>query len=303
MKPNSKTINHDIHQNITDKIIHLLEKVDPYDYQPPFASIANSGLPRNPVTDHRYQGINILNLWCIQSEKGFPSNEWATFKQWKGKGANVKKGEKGSRIIFYKTLLKEEANSSGEMEEQKIPMLKLYTVFNAAQVEGFETRPSNMPETDKVERMTLIDEFCKNTRADIRHDEPEAYFSPTGDYINMPETQYFVENSERSAAENYYATLLHELTHWTGAAKRLNREGITDRTKRENIATEELVAELGSAFLCAQLGLEQIHPKNYAVYIKGWLTALRDDKTFIFKAAAQAAKAQEFLNTLQMEVK
>lgn len=288
----------DIHEDITNKIIDLLERVDLADYKPPFASFSKSGLPINPTTDHHYQGVNILNLWCIQHKRNFHSNEWATFKQWKEQGAAVKKGEKGSRIIFYKTLLKEEQNKQGEMEAQKIPMLKLYSVFNATQVEGYDTIRPELPETDQVERIALIDEFCANTKAEIRHDEPEAYFVSKEDYINMPDTRLFTDENGDSATENYYATLLHEMTHWTGAKSRLNREGITDRSKEALIVKEELIAELGSAFLCAQLGIEQTQPKNHALYIKSWLTALKNDKTMIFKAAAQAAKAQSFLNEL-----
>lgn len=291
----------DIHQDITNAIIALLDEVDLNDYKPPFAAYAKSGLPFNPITDHKYQGINILNLWCIQHEKPSYSNEWATFKQWKDKGAHVKKGEKGNRIIFYKTLLKEEENQKGEIEEYAIPMLKLYTVFNAAQIEGYEPQLVDTPEIDHVKRIDLIDTFCRNTKAEIRLDEPEAYYMANGDYINMPDTHYFLEHEDYSATEHYYSTLLHELTHWTGAAKRLNREGITNRKKQENIAKEELIAELGSAFLCAQLGIAQTRPENHATYIKSWLEGLRNDKTLIFKAAAQAAKAQAFLNDLNAD--
>ncbi len=288
----------DIHQDLTNTIIDLLEKVDINDYQPPFAGFTTQGLPYNPATNLTYQGINILNLWSAQHSRQLPSNEWATFKQWKDMGAHVKKGEKGSRVVFYKTLLKDKTNSQGDIEEIKIPMLKLYTVFNVAQVEGYEVQIPDTPTDDKVERIALIEEFCTNTRADIRHDEPEAYFLVNGDYINMPPTQLFVDSNGRSATENYYATLLHELTHWTGALRRLNREGITNRKSDTIIAKEELIAELGSAFLCAQLGIEQTQPKGHALYIKSWLQGLREDKTLIFKAAAQAAKAQEYLNAL-----
>ena len=115
----------------------------------------------------------------------------------------------------------------------------------------------------------------------------------------MPDTKLFIENNGRNATKNYYSTLLHELTHWTGAKHRLNREGFTNHNKNDIIAKEELIAELGSAFLCAQLGMAQTHPKDHALYIKSWLQGLRKDKTLIFKTAAQSAKAQEYLNDFQ----
>ena len=291
----------DIHQKVTDQIISLLDQVDLNNYQPPFASLAAKGLPVNPTTKNRYQGINILNLWFNQQAKQFNSNHWASFKQWKDKGANVKKGEKGTQIIFYKSLIKTEENSKGETETHKIPMLRLYTVFNANQVENFEpeTTPADI-QTDNVERISLVDEFCKGTGADIRHGGDEAYFSPMGDYIQMPETRLFLDSEQSTATENYYSTLLHELTHWTGAKHRLERDLAHNQKDREKYAFEELVAELGAAFLCAHHGIAQNHPPNHALYIKSWLKALKDDKTFIFKASAQAAKAVDYLDQLVM---
>lgn len=290
----TQTYKHDIHQEITDNIIKLLDEVDFEDYQPPFASLVAQGLPVNPTTQHRYQGVNILALWSKQKKLKFSSNQWASFKQWKDHGAQVRKGEKGSRVVFYKTLVKSQENENGEQEDQKIPMLRLYTVFNAAQVDGYKDQSAQTPpETDKVKPMRLVDEFCRKTGADIRTVEDEAYYLPSGDYINMPGSALFLETPQISATEQYYSTLLHELTHWTGAKKRLDRPGITNRKER---AFEELIAELGAAFLCSQHGLAQTQPKNHAIYIKSWLQALKQDKTHIFKASAQAAKAVEFLN-------
>lgn len=300
-KSNSKSSKPDIHQEVTDKIVNLLDDVDLNDYQPPFASLATQGLPMNPTTDNHYQGVNILALWFNQQKRKFTSNHWATFKQWKEKGAHVRKGEKGSRVIFYKTLLKQEENSNGEHEEIKIPMLRLFTVFNANQVDGYESHQTITPETDKVKRLELVDEFCQSTGADIRTGENEAYYAIADDYINMPETSMFLNTSQISATEHYYATLLHELTHWTGAKKRLDRPGITEKVKPEDYAFEELVAELGAAFLCAGHGITQTQPKNHTIYIKSWLKALKDDKAHIFKAAAQAARAVEYLNNFNKQ--
>ncbi|MDN5215562.1 zincin-like metallopeptidase domain-containing protein [Fulvivirgaceae bacterium BMA12] len=295
----AKTSSPDIHQEVTDKIISLLDHVDLDDYQPPFSQLAAQGLPENPTTGNHYQGVNILALWFNQQSGKFTSNQWATFKQWKDNGAQVRKGEKGSRVIFYKTLLKSEENESGEPEEIKIPMLRLFTVFNANQVDGYEDdKNDNVPKTDKVQRIKLIDQFCAATGADIRTGESEAYYDKIEDYINMPETSMFLDTPETSATENYYSVLFHELTHWTGAEKRLDRPGITERIKTEDYAFEELIAELGGAFLAARHRITQTLPKNHAIYIKSWLQALKEDKTHIFKASAQAAKAVEYLNEI-----
>lgn len=292
----------DIHQEITNNIISLLDEVDLNDYQPPFANLAAMGIPENPITKNRYQGVNILALWFNQKSRTLPSNKWASFKQWKQIGASVKKGEKGSRVIFYKTLTREEEGKSGETEEVKIPMLRQYSVFNASQVEGYEDQDiSELPESDRVERLSLIDAFCQSTGAEIRTDGDEAFYAQLGDYINMPDTSLFFDTAQASATENYYSTLLHELTHWTGAPRRLDRKEDPDRKAIESYAFEELIAELGAAFLCAQHNIIQTQPKGHALYIKSWLRALRNNKTLIFKASAQAAKSTNFLNDLQQE--
>lgn len=289
----------DIQQEVTDQIIDLLEQVDLKDYHPPFASLSSLGLPINPVIDKTYQGINILNLWSHQQRKNFSSNQWATFKQWKDHGAKVKKGEKSSRIIFYKTLIKEEGEGV-DKQDVKIPMLKVYNVFNADQVEGYvpEVDPSQ-DKIDHVKRIESIDVFCKQTNATIKHQGYQAYYSPMEDCISIPETVHFQDTPLADATENYYSTLLHELTHWTGSKHRLDRKNDTESSTKENYAFEELVAELGAAFLCAQHQITQTQPEHHAIYIKSWLKALKNNKAYIFKASAQAAKAVEYLNNQQ----
>lgn len=295
---NQKT---DVRQEITNQIITLLDNVSLEDYEPPFKSFASQGIPSNPTTGKDYQGINILSLWFNQQSKAFTSNEWATFKQWKDRGAKVRKGEKSSRIIFYKTLIQEDKNAKGEIEENKIPMLKAYNVFNANQVDGYEpTIDLSIQRVDKVGRLELVDEFYKSTKADIRHGADRAFYASTGDFINMPESSSFVDTRHADATENYYATLLHELTHWTGAKHRLDRNFYKGKADIQLYAYEELVAELGAAFLCAQHGITQTQPEHHAIYIKSWLKALRNDKAHIFKAVAQAMKAVEYLNAPEM---
>lgn len=302
-KASSKSIadRDNFYQTITNKIIDLLEKVNLEDYQPPFASLAAQGLPINPTTEKQYQGVNIPALWFYQQEKGYNSNHWATFKQWQHMDAKVRKGEKASTICFYKTLLIDEENDQGEEQTNKIPMMKLYKVFNANQVDGYDHRATpKANEEDQVERLELVDEFCANTGAHIIHKSgSRAYYHLAGDYIHMPETFDFIKEINITATENYYSTLLHELTHWTGAENRLDRFNNQKSQKKEAYAQEELVAELGSAFLTAQLGVSQSPRADHAIYIKSWLQALKNDNKHIFKASAQAARAVDYLNNLQ----
>lgn len=292
----------DIHKEVTDQIISLLDQVNLDDYQPPFAALAAQGLPENPITTNRYQGVNILTLWFNQQARNFTSNEWATFQQWKEKGAQVRKGEKGTRIVFYKTLIKPEQKADGATEDKKIPMLKMYTVFNSNQVDGYGQPRIEIPTVDNVKRIDLVDAFCTGTKADIRHGEGRAFYNSAEDFINMPPTNHFLDTCQANATENYYATLLHELTHWTGAKHRLDRDKAKTKIELDKYAFEELVAELGAAFLCAEFKITQTLPEHHAIYIKSWLDALKNDKTLIFKASAQAARAVEYLNTLTKEI-
>ncbi len=288
-----------IYQDLTNKIVNLLENVDLENYQAPFASLAAQGLPVNPTTQNHYQGVNIPCLWFYQQEKDYSSNEWATFKQWKQQGASVRKGEKASPIVFYKTLVKTETDNQGKEETVNVPMLRLYHVFNANQVDGYNSEIKATEKVDMVERIILADRFCANTKADIRTGEARAYYNTARDFINMPRTKEFVETSDSSATQNYYSVLFHELTHWTGSTKRLNRIKTDSDSVKQAYAFEELVAELGAAFLCAQLGISQAPREDHALYIKSWLQALKNDNKHIFKASAQAARAVEYLNDFQ----
>jgi len=290
----------DIYQEVTDKIISVLDAVDFEDFQAPFAGLAAQGMPLNPVTENHYGGINIPSLWCDQQAKGFASNQWATFKQWKQKGAQVRKGEQASPIIFYKSWNKEQENDQGEKENITIPVMRFYSVFNAAQVDGYvASADETSGEVDLVERIATVDRFCARTGADVRHGECSAFYNRKHDYINMPETIRFRETDYATATENYYAVLLHELTHWTGAPKRLARDKAQSKAELKKYAFEELIAELGAAFLCSRLKITQTPRKTHAAYIKNWLQAMRGDKKFIFKASAQAARAAQYLETFQ----
>lgn len=289
----------DIHEQITNQIVDLLEQVDPSDYRAPFAMLADFGLPYNFTTEANYSGINIAALWIAQYVRGFSSARWATFKQWKALGGNVKKGERGTSIVFYKQLSKTEVNDNGDEEKRSIPMLKTFTVFNSDQVEGIE-----LPNVETEERIDLVsknqavDHYVTQTGAALETG-PMAAYSPALDKITMPQTSAFVDTKFACASDAYYSTLFHELTHWTGAKKRLDREGITGNRTQSNYAFEELIAELGAAFLCAKFGIQQSGREDHALYIQNWLTALKNDKKFVFKAAAAASAAVEFIDQQQ----
>lgn len=284
----------DIYQTITQQIIEALEKVSVEDYQAPFARLSAQKAPINPTTGKHYRGINTLILWLMQSESQHDSNEWATFKQWKDKGAQVKKGEKSSQVIFYKKVEKQDAESSEE-NNGFYHLLKSFNVFNAAQVEGYTPKPALQAGTvGEVQRIDTIESYVEKTGAVIEPNSLAACYVPSLDKIEMPSKDRFYETTQ-TATDNYYAVLLHELTHWTGGKSRLDREQ-KGRSHAKEYAQEELIAELGSAFLCSQWGIMQQGRDDHAIYIKSWLKALKNDTKYVFQAAAHAQKALDYLN-------
>ncbi len=272
----------ELREDVTNKVISLMEEHGS-DWTRPWLS--EHGLPKNIISNNHYSGINIMLL----AMKGMPTNEWATYKQWKEKDAQVKKGEKGTHIIFYKSI-------EIDGEDKTIPMMRNYTVFNSSQVEGYEPKPINKP-CFTGERMDEVDEFVGNTGANII-DGGMAYYSPSDDRICIPSIEYFFDTSTSSAIECYYSTLLHELTHWTGAKHRLDRD-LKNKHGSKDYAKEELVAELGATFLGIQLGIHNEPKVDHAQYLNAWLETLRGDTTAIFKASTMASKAVDYLNESQ----
>lgn len=277
-------------QKIANQIADMMETCGTDWVKPWVSGSTLSGLPMNVISGKDYRGINILLL------QGRSTPEWATYKQWKAKGANVMKGEKGTQIVFWKPI--EKINSEGE--KSVFFILKTYTVFNADQVEGYEY-VNTAPEVDcKAVTLPHVEEFVSNTKANVRHGEASAYYNPLFDYINMPKRELFVDTKTSTATESYYSTLLHELTHWTGHSSR------NDRLKGasfgdEEYAFEELVAELGATFLCQQLGISNEVRKDHAQYIKAWIKKLRNNPKFLFKAASKAQAAIDYVNGFNTE--
>lgn len=299
-----KTAREDVYTQVTNNIIAAIEK-GAGDWQMPWHR-TGEGLnrPVNIDTSNAYRGINVLSLWAAAQARGFSTGTWGTYRQWQNKGCQVRKGEKSSLVVFYKEFTVEEQLDNGETEEGKRMMARASYVFNADQVDGFEAPVLPEPK-DPVQVIAEADAFIQATGANIRHGGTQAYYRPPhggdGDYIQMPEKDRFTGSETSSATECYYSTLLHELTHWTGSTKRCDRE-FGKRFGDDAYAVEELVAELGAAFLCADLGVTLEPRADHAAYIQNWLKVLKADKKAIFTAASQAAKATDFLASLQTKV-
>lgn len=275
----------DIYKSVTDTIIRAIEE-SPDTFQMPWTRFGGS-LPQNGTTNAAYHGVNVLNLWCEAQLKGFSSNQWASYKQWSEAWAQVRKGERSSLVVFYKTYSVE---VDGEEEERRI--LKWSYVFNADQVDGWT--PSDRPEMTPVERLEAVERFITGTGAIIKEGGNRACYIPTLDEIHMPDSGAFLDTESRTRTEAWYGVLLHELTHYSGHPSRLNRD-LTGRFGSEAYADEELIAELGSAFLCAKLNITPEPRADHAHYIANWLQALKNDKKYIFSASARAQEATQYL--------
>lgn len=284
----------DVYQEVTDKIIAQMESLQG-GWIKPFTASAGGGMPQNASTKAYYQGINILMLGMFNT---YSSNEWASYKQWQGKGAQVRKGEKGTPIVFFKMLEKKKKGANGQAEF--FPLIRYSSVFNAEQVDGYEpAKPADDEQLDLTERLALVDSYIAATQATIVGGNRGACYVPSMDHIEMPERSAFLDTECGTATEHFYSVELHELTHWTGHKDRLNR--LDDRSKH-GYAFEELIAELGASFQCVRLGINSEPREDHARYLASWIKALKSDKKFIFQAAAKAQKAVEFMDALQPAV-
>lgn len=281
----------DIYQSVTDAIIEAIEKGPAGKFELPWHGCA--AIPQNARTGNLYHGVNVPLLWVHQIKSGYACGTWATYRQWQEMGAQVRKGEKGVQIVFWKAI---EVAPGADNEEPETRMFARYsTVFNAAQVEGFEA-PAQEP--CNIAAIAAADALIDASGADIRHVESQAYYHIKEDFINLPSPALFRETKGGSATENYYSTLFHELIHWSGAPQRLNRAR-HERFGDETYAFEELIAELGAAMCCASTDVAAAPREDHAHYIRNWLGALKSDKRFIFAASSQAQKAVDYLFSLQ----
>ena len=278
----------ELYQYVADKVLEMMDKLGA-DWLRPFSdSVKNNGGCYNVVTKKAYRGINQLLLgWTA-----YGSPAWASYDQWKAKGMPVRLGEKGSMIVYFKLIEIKELDATGQ--PKKIPMLKHYTVFNAEQCENYVAEPVEIVEdSTELERVIEADTFFKKTGARIRYiNQDRAYYSPLDDEVCLPKIDGFIN------AQRYYSTLGHEVVHWTGHKTRLDRHKMGGFGSPE-YAKEELVAELGAAFLCAQLGIDNEPRADHATYLNSWMKVLKEDKKAFVKACSQATKSLDFLNGLQ----
>lgn len=286
-----------IYDDVTAKIIAELE-AGRFPWVQPWgkAGAAATGLPRNALTGRSYSGVNVLILWGAVIGNAFPSQSWLTFRQAQEAGGCVRKGEKGTTVVYADRFIpkgESERASRADEDPRAIPFLKRFTVFNVLQCEGL--RPGLAPDPVPLPEREIVptaEALIKASKADFRIGGDKAFYAPGPDFVQVPPQPAFFDQI------NYYRTALHELTHWAGGSKRLGRDQ-SGQFGSKPYAQEELVAEMGSAFLCASLGI--VPTVRHADYLAGWLEVLREDNRAIFRAASAASKAADFLLTLRDE--
>jgi antirestriction protein ArdC len=282
----------DIYTTVTNRIVAELEAgsvpwVQPWSGS---AGTAAIGLPQNATTGRSYSGINILLLWGAVASGGYPSQAWLTFKQALELGGHVRKGERGTTVVYASRFIprdqREHARETGE-DPRGVPFLKTYTVFNVAQCEGLpDDAGQAAPAADPDMILPEVDELIRATGADFRIGGDRAFYAVGPDYVQVPPPQAYLQ------AIDWHRTALHELTHWSGASSRLARDQ-SGSFGSVRYAQEELVAEMGAAFTCSVLGIRPT--VRHADYIASWLSVIREDPRAIFRAASAASKAADFL--------
>lgn len=286
----------DLYARVTDRILADLGRgVRPW--LQPWSAEQAAGCIVRPLraNGQPYKGINVLMLWGEALAHGYGSPCWMTYRQAQELGGQVRKGERGSLTVYADRIRKTETDDNGDAIEREIPFLKGYTVFNCEQIDGLPERFYRLPSPPlpAPARIAAAEHFAAATCADIRHGGSRAFYAIDADRVQLPPFESFAD------PESYYATLLHELTHWTRHPSRLDREFGRKRWGDEGYAAEELVAELGAAFLCADLAITPEPRADHASYIASWLKVLANDSRAIFTAAAHAQRAADYLHALQ----
>ena len=278
-----------VYEIITSKIIEKLEAgIVPW--HKPWHSV--EGMPKNLITKKEYRGINVFLLAMQRYESPY----WLSFKQAQDLGGNVKKHEKGTPVVFWNWL----NHTDDEGNEKNIPFMRYYTVYNIAQCENIgESKIPTIPAIHKdFDHIAECEAIIANMPdcPEIQQGKQRASYNPLSDVINMPRFDSF------DTAEEFYSTLFHEAIHSTGSQKRLNRlNNNISGFGNEEYSKEELVAEMGAAFLCGFAGIENITINNSVAYIQGWLKALKNDKKLVIMAAAQAQKAADYILMVNQE--
>lgn len=288
----------DVYARVTERIITTLEAGTRPWLKPWSTPQGGSAIMPLRGNGTPYRGINVLLLWGEAMDKGYACNTWMTYKQAEERGAQVRKGEKGSMVVYADRASTTETNDKGEEVERAFAFMKAYTVFNVEQIDGLPessyAKPDVREEGQVLEAIAEAERFFEKTGATFRHGGNRAFYTTGGDFIQLPPLQAFHD------AESYTATKAHELVHWTGNETRLART-FGKRFGDQAYAFEELVAELGSAFLCAVLGITPEPREDHAAYLANWLKVLKEDKRAIFSAAAHAQRAVDFLDGLQSQ--
>ena len=281
----------DLYANVTSRILAELER-GAAPWVKPWSATPGQNVPQNAVSNRPYSGCNVILLWLTRGQ-GWPTPRFLTFKQAQEAGGSVRKGERGTRVYFVKQLRVTESKE-GEVQDKLIPMMREYVVFNVAQCDGLpagivqgEAARVRNPDT----RDALADEFLASSLADIREGQGEAYYAPGQDFISMPAFAAF------KGADHFYNVVFHELVHWTGHKTRLDRD-LKGRFGQAAYAAEELIAELGAAFLAAEFSFNG--DVRHAGYIATWITLLRSDKRAFFTAASKAQAAADYLRGLAL---
>jgi antirestriction protein ArdC len=279
----------DVYARVTAQIVTAIENGVGSWRMPWHTSGRFAFSPINVISKKPYRGINTVCLWAAAQAKGYERGEWATYQQWLERGAQVRKGEKATLVVFWKfahdtaeTDDREKATRSGS----HLLFTRGYSVFNAAQVDGYT--PEVDAEVPVLQRVAQADAFFTAIGANVRHGGNQAFYAPISDHIQMPPFAVFRD------AVSYYSTLAHEQTHWTATASRCDRQ-LGKRFGDNAYAAEELIAELGAAFTCAHLGLSTQPREDHAQYIQSWLCVLKADTRAIFTAASKAQQAADWL--------
>lgn len=278
----------DIHQHITDRIIAAIE-AGAGKWQMPWHRGSGGRHPVNVASGNKYRGVNVLGLWVDAQVNGYSSHLWGTFRQWADNCATVRKGQKASYVVFYKELEVAPDEDSEEGPQRRL-FARATPVFNEDQVDRYGQPTAEIA----VQELGSVDAFIAGTGATIIHGGSRACFIPKLDEIHMPERASFTGSATSTATEAYYSTVLHELTHWTAPAHRCGRD-LSGRFGSHAYAMEELVAELGAAFLCAELGITVEPRPDHAQYLAHWLNVLKADKRAVFTAASKASESVAFL--------
>lgn len=288
-KPNATNL----YERITTQIVAAMVKGQK-EFQMPWHQSATH-VPKNASTRKRYRGINILALWASGMVEGYDSPYWATYRQWSGLGAQVRRGQKASLIVFYKQISRGESTGADDVDGTGTRWVaRASWVFNETQVNGWQAKDTPDPKDNRVDAIGDVESFVEHVGATVIEGGDRAFYRPSTDTIHMPDRYRFRGTSTSSATKAYYAVLLHELTHWTGHPSRLKRD-LSGPFGAMAYAMEELVAEFGAAFLCADLGISALPREDHAVYLASWIRVLKERNRAIVAATSAATAACAYL--------